>query len=120
MKALTIKEPYATLIAKNIKKYEFRSWNTKYRGDILIHAANTLYPISKNFDYNYRPGEFVALAKIKDVIKLDEKTGKSIRSENPKIYGYHEDGYAWVLDDIKPINNSAKIKGKLGLWNYEI
>ena len=39
MKALTIKQPWASLIMQGIKKYEFRSWQTKYRGDILIHSS---------------------------------------------------------------------------------
>ena len=39
MKALTIKEPWATLIIDGYKKYEFRSWKTNYRGKILIHAG---------------------------------------------------------------------------------
>ena len=37
MKALTIKEPWATLIIEGYKEYEFRSWKTNYRGKILIH-----------------------------------------------------------------------------------
>ena len=39
MKALTIKEPWATLIIDGYKKYEFRSWKTNYRGKLLIHAG---------------------------------------------------------------------------------
>ena len=39
MKVLTLKQPWATLVAEGIKKYEFRSWKTKYRGDFLIHAG---------------------------------------------------------------------------------
>ena len=39
MKVITLKQPWATLVAEGIKKYEFRSWRTKYRGKILIHAG---------------------------------------------------------------------------------
>ena len=42
MKALTIKEPWATLIIEGYKAYEFRSWKTNYRGKILIHAGMSL------------------------------------------------------------------------------
>ena len=38
MKVLTIKQPWATLIMQGYKRFEFRSWQTKYRGDLLIHA----------------------------------------------------------------------------------
>ena len=39
MKVLTIKQPWATLIMQKDKRFEFRSWQTKYRGDLLIHAV---------------------------------------------------------------------------------
>lgn len=38
-KALTILEPWASLIACGAKKVETRSWPTKYRGTIAIHAG---------------------------------------------------------------------------------
>ena len=39
MKAITILQPWASLIAIGAKQYETRSWQTKYRGPIAIHAA---------------------------------------------------------------------------------
>lgn len=39
MKALTILEPWASAIAHGIKRIETRSWETKYRGPIAIHAG---------------------------------------------------------------------------------
>ena len=39
MKVLTIRQPWATLIVEGYKRFEFRSWKTNYRGDILIHAG---------------------------------------------------------------------------------
>ncbi len=44
MKAITIWQPWASLIACGAKKYETRSWATNYRGPIAIHAAR-LNPI---------------------------------------------------------------------------
>jgi Sigma-70, region 4 len=38
--ALSLWEPWATLWAAGVKKYETRSWATAYRGEILIHAAS--------------------------------------------------------------------------------
>lgn len=45
LKALSIQQPWATLIAECGKDIENRAWNTKFRGTILIHA-------SKKFDYS--------------------------------------------------------------------
>ena len=39
MKALTLLQPWASLIACGAKKIETRSWSTKYRGPIAIHVA---------------------------------------------------------------------------------
>ena len=39
MKAITILQPYAALIAAGIKEFETRSWDTPYRGRIAIHSG---------------------------------------------------------------------------------
>lgn len=39
MKVISILQPWASLIVHGHKKIETRSWNTKYRGEILIHAS---------------------------------------------------------------------------------
>jgi activating signal cointegrator 1 len=39
MKALTLTQPWATLIAIGAKHIETRSWATSYRGPLAIHAA---------------------------------------------------------------------------------
>ncbi|MDQ7094195.1 ASCH domain-containing protein [Desulfosporosinus sp. PR] len=39
MKAITMWQPWASLLACGAKKYETRSWATQYRGPIAIHAA---------------------------------------------------------------------------------
>lgn len=45
MKAITIWQPYAQAIVLGLKKFETRSWPTKYRGKLAIHAS--LKPLSK-------------------------------------------------------------------------
>lgn len=42
MKALTIRQPYASLIAAGMKTVETRSWTTMHRGPIAIHAAQAV------------------------------------------------------------------------------
>ena len=44
MKAITIKQPWASLIVHGIKDIENRSWSTKFRGRVLIHAAGVVDP----------------------------------------------------------------------------
>jgi hypothetical protein len=39
MLALTVHQPWAWLIARGIKELETRSWGTKHRGELAIHAS---------------------------------------------------------------------------------
>jgi activating signal cointegrator 1 len=45
MKALTLTQPWASLVAIGAKKIETRSWSTDYRGPLAIHAAKGLGPV---------------------------------------------------------------------------
>lgn len=45
IKALTLTQPWATLVAIGVKKIETRSWSTTYRGLLAIHAAQNLTPV---------------------------------------------------------------------------
>lgn len=47
MKAISLWQPWATLVAIGAKQYETRSWYWRYRGPLAIHAA-------KRFDPNIR------------------------------------------------------------------
>ena len=124
MKALTIKQPWASLIINNYKMYEFRSWKTNYRGKILIHAGlSTDKTYLKNFkDYNleYINGAIIGETEIIDCILVDEEFNNKLKKLNKLVYHHDYIGlYAWKLDNIKLYDKQIYIKGKLGLWNYE-
>ena len=42
MKCLSLKQPYADLLAFGKKTIELRNWNTKFRGEFLIHASKNI------------------------------------------------------------------------------
>ena len=124
MKVLTIKEPWASLIIEEYKKYEFRSWKTKYRGKILIHAGCSVEKdMMKRFsDYNINvnPGYIIGHATIVDCILVDEEFNKELRNIDPVVYGRsnHTETYAWKLENVVKYEKPIPCKGKLGLWNY--
>jgi hypothetical protein len=45
LRALTLTQPWATLVAIGAKEIETRSWGTSYRGALAIHAAAGLGPV---------------------------------------------------------------------------
>lgn len=124
MKALTIKEPWASLIINNYKTYEFRSWKTNYRGKILIHAGLSLekneLKYFEDYNLNYQCGNIIGEATITDCILVTKEFNKKLLDINNKVYkNNHENLYAWKLENIVKHENPIPIKGKLGLWNYK-
>lgn len=125
MKVLTIKQPWATLIALGYKKYEFRSWKTNYVGEFYIHAGKAVdKEAMKKFNYlnlNYPTSKIIAKVTLEKCIKLDSAICTSINKENNLIYGNKiREGYAWKLKNVELINCEKEVKGQLGLWNINI
>lgn len=125
MKVLTLKQPWATLVAEGIKKYEFRTWKTNYRGKILIHAGAGIEKKEldrfKNLNLNYPSKRIIAEIEIEDCLELDDKLNEKIINENNIAYGSKKrNGYAWKLKNVKKINIDKEINGKLGLWNIDL
>lgn len=124
MKALTVKEPWASLIINGYKEYEFRSWKTNYRGKLLIHAGLSLDKMAadKFGDYNleYRQGEIIGEANLVDCILVNEKLYMELKEKDSLVYGIsdHTGIYAWKLDNVIKYDKPIKSKGRLGLWNY--
>ena len=125
MKALTIREPWASLIINGYKKYEFRSWKTNYRGKILIHAGlnieKDMLNRFKDYDIECVSGAIIGEAEIVDCILVDKEFNEELRILDPTVYGRsnHIENYAWKLENIRKYDTPIYIKGKLGLWNYE-
>ena len=122
MKVLTIKQPWASLIVDNQKKYEFRSWKTNYRGKILIHAGLSMETkeLNKLYNLEYIKGAIIGDAEIVDCIFVDDYIDEKLRNDNPVVYSNnHVGNYAWKLENIKKYDKPIYVKGKLGLWNYE-
>ena len=122
MKALTIKEPWATLIINGYKEYEFRSWKTNYRGRILIHSGKTTdkEACSRVKDYNldFNNGNIIGECIITDCILVDEEFDKKLRETNPIVYkNDHVGMYAWKLEKVIKYDKAIPQKGKLGFWN---
>ena len=126
MKVLTIKQPWAQLIIEGDKEYEFRSWKTNYRGDILIHAGKSIDKEAiKRFEcYNleYPTGSIIAKATMSDCIEVTEKFRCDRKDENELVYRGIQDrnwnGFGFKMENVEEIE-PIEINGQLGLWNYD-
>lgn len=131
MKVLSIKEPFASLIKERIKTVETRSWKTKYRGEIYIHASlkkinikderiKKLLELLPNKDMQY--GHIICKCNLIDCIYMDEDYVNNIKKNKQEyLCGHYEVGrYGWVLELIEVLKEPIPAKGHLGIWNYDI
>ena len=126
MKTITIKQPWATLIAEGYKEYEFRTWKTSYRGDLYIHAGKGVdKEAMKYFEYlhlEYPTGCIIAKAKIIDCIKAEKEFCEKLLKKDEKVYHNlkkeKENRYSFQLTDVKKIK-PIPVSGKLSLWEYK-
>lgn len=146
MKTISIKQPWASLIVEGIKDIENRTWPTKFRGRVLIHASgkpvgrmkyNSCFShvvnksqfehlksisFSKWFMEGYSFGEIIGSVEIVDCVINHE----SIWADKGLAFvGYHKDGrvkrkptYNWVLANPIKFPEPIPAKGKLSFWDY--
>lgn len=148
MKAISIKQPWASLIVQGLKNIENRAWKCpeKYIGKrVLIHASEK--PVKEGWDalteeqHNELPVEIpikkLPTSKIIGSVKIVDCVinHPSIWAEKSAAYGFDKDVYPggcpssfgregdiynWVLSDpILYENPIENIKGKLSFWNYD-
>lgn len=130
MKVLSLTEPFATLIKEKLKLIETRSWKTSYRGELYIHASITeiakhdkndkeLMSLIETKQLNY--GYIICKCNLVDCIYMTKEYVENMKKNNHQEYicgEYTEGRYAWILEDIKPLDNPIKAKGQLSIWNY--
>ncbi|MGV8151345.1 MAG: ASCH domain-containing protein [Candidatus Woesearchaeota archaeon] len=119
MKVLSLKQPFAELVVSGRKKIELRKWNTKFRGEFLVHASKIPHPNAmKEFGFSELPtGCIVGKATLIDV---KHYANDIERKKNVKLHLATGDWgtYGFVLKDasrIKPI----RVNGKLNFWEYD-
>jgi hypothetical protein len=105
MKALSIVEPWASLIRSGMKTIETRTWKTNYRGKILLCASrNPKSEIS---------GKAFAVAELVDIKEMKEE------DEDKSCCFVYPRAYSWFLKNITKIP-LFDVKGKLGLFEVKI
>jgi hypothetical protein len=131
MKALTVKEPWASLIADGTKLIENRSWFTRHRGRLAIHAgcawerrAGELMStalgstVPQPIRNHHTAGHVLAIVELVDCVPLAELAQRypmHARTNREHLFG----PWCWVLDNVQPVVTTETIPGRLGLWNWE-
>ncbi len=127
MKVLTIKQPWATLIMQGDKRFEFRSWQTRYRGELLIHAGKGIDKIAMKRLEKYLPnelpfGKILGKVTLVECVKMSPEFKEILSKENSDIYteSSFKENYGWQLENVEVFEEPIEAKGKLSLWEYDL
>ncbi len=137
MRALTLTQPWATLVAIGAKKIETRSWRTDYRGRLAIHAAKS-FPNDCMEMCQEEPfrgvlaaagiagicdlprGSILCLTEITDCLRTEHI------AEAPCLYSecihelefgdYYPGRFGFLFGAVKLLPAPVPCRGALGLW----
>jgi ASCH domain-containing protein len=105
LKAISVKQPWANMIAAGKKTIETRTWATKYRGPVLIVSSRS--PRIEPAGYAVAVAE---IAASRPMTRADERAARC------KLYPKAQ---AWVLKGVLAIR-PFPVKGSLGLYNIRV
>ena len=127
MKALTICQPYATLIVRGEKLVENREWPTRYRGRLLIHAGKSRQWLDDEDEAEFAElgdplvfGAVVGEARLADVLRIERIRWGDYDAQYPWLREHeHTNGtWCWVLQDVQRYAQPVPWKGAQGLWDF--
>ena len=135
MKAITLTQPWATLVAIGAKRIETRSWRTLYRGHLAIHAAKGFPELARErfFNWEFREvleahcihsfhelplGVVVATCTLVDCVRITPDNMPP--PGGPEFYfgDYTPGRWAWMLNSVKSLPYPIPLRGSLGLWEW--
>lgn len=144
MKVISLLQPWASLVVMGHKKIETRSWTTKYRGELLIHASlprkhaielAMQHPFNECIGglrgaYDLPVGAIIGKVNLEytqttELFKerlserlnlLIEHIGHSGKQE--LAFGDYSPGrYGWLLNDAVQFKIPIPCKGSLSIWD---
>ncbi len=127
MKAISLEQPFASLISIGVKTIETRIWSTRYRGPLAIHSGNFMTPeiddysrsllISAGLDCEHLPfGKIIAVARLVSCEKVI--TSKIPCYPQLAFSNFIPGWYALALADIRPLAIPIPARGKNRLWDW--
>jgi hypothetical protein len=128
IKAVSLWQPWASLVAFGIKFHETRHWTTNYRGPLAICAARVVDTVGAPEELCQRvlgrdwvntvpTGAVVAIVNLTGVKPADQVE----TTQDDRMAGNFSAGrFAWVLEDVQRLDQPIPIVGRQGLFNWTV
>jgi len=130
---LSVRQPWADLLVRGIKDVENRTWDTKYRGRLFIHASTRfdaegftlLAEYMEEFtgvravDALRSKSEYTLGAIIGSVLLRDVIPWKESMLDDLSVW-HSEDMIGWYVEQPEILSNPVPVRGRMGLFTARI
>lgn len=140
MACLSVQQPFASAIILGKKTIELRTWGTRYRGPIAIHAGKSWYGGVKNIRRasasefgsisraaqrmelpraieEYPLGAIIGVARLVRCAKFTEESWERLRDQHRSDGVWHPDIVGWQFEDVVALPEPIYgVRGQLGLF----
>jgi len=129
-KALSLKQPFAWLIANGYLLVDDRTWGTQYRGPVLIHASKGLY--KEYYDYlksntniplpakdKLEYGGVVGIANLVLCCRPSELPEGLSQEQRAHYGGVHQNSFGFLFEQAMPLA-LRPCRGKLGMFDIDV
>ena len=131
MKAISLTQPWATLVVTGRKAVETRGWSTSHVGQIAIHAAKQYPRWAKECASEWRlrglvhgtlpVGALVGIVTLLEVTTTNAALFHERISEQEREFGDYSSGrYAWFLGDAVAFEQPIPCAGALRVWDVPV
>jgi hypothetical protein len=131
VKAISIAQPYAHLIARGEKRIETRTWQTPYRGYLAIHASKSRQydaqlpslqklGIGLGLSLDELPrGAVIAVAKLVAVVAT-ARLAVEVSAADKAAGDYTAGRWGFVLEDVHALADPIAVRGLLNIWTLPL
>jgi predicted transcriptional regulator len=122
MKALSVRQPWASLIVWGLKTVEVRSWQPSYRGCLLIHAAKTQDETAlARMGLERAPtGAVIGVVALTGVEALTVTSWNRLASEHLDVGAFQPNLFAWHLESPRALEHPVPCRGDRGLFEVRL
>lgn len=135
VKAISLWQPWATLMALGIKTIETRSWSTEHRGYLAIHATSKFPNEARDLCsespfkeilklyYGLFSPTMLPCGKVLAVVNLTSVFSTAAVHPDPLNRAFGDFGpgrFAWLTDNVIQLPWFVEASGRQGLWDWDV
>ena len=137
IKAISLKQPWATLVILGAKVYETRSWKANYRGPLAIHASRSfteqlarlcahepyrsvLQRAGYKCGWDLPRGVILGTVELVEVYATDELDPRTLSATELAFGDFRPRRFAFQLANPKAWDPPLKMAGQLNIFEINV